>query len=485
MVVCYWPSKGTPVRSLATPRRSSGQLPFPGQTETAMPTKAKMTWVSAQRRWQKWYKGKNYAVSCRQLGAPGTKEGSVVAANRWWDAKQKELDASQGEHDSERNAVLAVSFSRALVWRHQLAEDAQREVDKQRRLARQHLERVADLPPNEIPFLESHRKQYADVYAQYSSVSIENSIRAHITDYMSFRQSQLATGKNRPATYETIRCRLKVFSDWLPPDAKIDDLNEELLEQFYRYLLSEVSTDKTSKATANSVLVATKSFVRNRYQKRLIDLPRNLPALVIGTQQHAVVVFTLDEIRRLLDAATDRTKLYLLLALNCGMYPSDMGAIQHDEVDWQVGRIARRRTKTQRHKNVPVVNYLLWKQTFDLLKQECSTHESLVLLNEGGSPLWEVRQSDKGTIHTNSNIRSAWFRLAKETSTTKPMKSLRKTAASILDTHAEFANYVHHYLGHAGDTIAAKHYVAKSQERFDAAITWLGQQLGIEPMAHG
>ena len=51
-----------------------------------------MSWVPARRGWMKEYRGKKYAVSCRQLNAPETKEGSYQAANAWWASKKAEID---------------------------------------------------------------------------------------------------------------------------------------------------------------------------------------------------------------------------------------------------------------------------------------------------------------------------------------------------------------------------------------------------------
>jgi hypothetical protein len=58
------------------------------------------------------------------------------------------------------------------------------------------------------------------------------------------------------------------------------------------------------------------------------------------------------------------------------------------------------------------------------------------------------------------------------------MKLLRKTAASLLDSHPEFGRYSQLFLGHSPRTIADRHYIKPSQERFDAAVLWLGKQLG-------
>src|SRR5262245_46255682 len=52
----------------------------------------RMTWVANGRRWMKEYKGRKYAISCRQLGVPENKAESYLAANAWWEAKKREID---------------------------------------------------------------------------------------------------------------------------------------------------------------------------------------------------------------------------------------------------------------------------------------------------------------------------------------------------------------------------------------------------------
>jgi hypothetical protein len=66
-----------------------------------------MTWVPVSRRWMKRYNGKLYAISCKQLGVPETKEDSFRAANEWWIEKEKEilLDARTAK-EREASAVL-------------------------------------------------------------------------------------------------------------------------------------------------------------------------------------------------------------------------------------------------------------------------------------------------------------------------------------------------------------------------------------------
>jgi hypothetical protein len=61
-----------------------------------------------------------------------------------------------------------------------------------------------------------------------------------------------------------------------------------------------------------------------------------------------------------------------------------------------------------------------------------------------------------------------------------PLKSLRKTPATMLENHAEFGRYAEYFLGEAPHSIASRHYIQPSREQFDNAIRWLGRQFGIE-----
>jgi hypothetical protein len=57
-----------------------------------MPAAYLMAWEPTRRRWWKQYRNNRYVVSCRQLKAPETKEGSYRAVNAWWLAKRAEVD---------------------------------------------------------------------------------------------------------------------------------------------------------------------------------------------------------------------------------------------------------------------------------------------------------------------------------------------------------------------------------------------------------
>src|SRR5579862_5917863 len=76
-----------------------------------MPVNLQMTWVASGRRWTKKYRGKWYAVSCRKLGTPATKDASWRAANDWWTNQQQSIDnAPPAEEDLRANAFRVWSM---------------------------------------------------------------------------------------------------------------------------------------------------------------------------------------------------------------------------------------------------------------------------------------------------------------------------------------------------------------------------------------
>jgi hypothetical protein len=98
--------------------------------------------------------------------------------------------------------------------------------------------------------------------------------------------------------------------------------------------------------------------------------------------------------------------------LNCGMTQKDIADLAIAEVDWDEGRIIRKRSKTGDCESVPTVNYKLWPETFRLLRQERAQDSSeLVLLNSNGSPLWTEQISAAGKYQKTDNVKNAFDRL--------------------------------------------------------------------------
>ena len=171
--------------------------------------------------------------------------------------------------------------------------------------------------------------------------------------------------------------------------------------------------------------------------------------------------------------------------LNCGMYQNDVAELAESEVNWKSGTITRKRSKTRDRKDARTVCDKLWPETLKYLmahraETAISTNrgETRVLLTTDGKPLVFAGVKD-GKFTGYDAIQSAYNRLRKKCGVTKPLKCLRKTAASKLGSHPEYGAYTQHFLAHAPKGMTDRHYVKPDQARFDAGVKWLGKQFGF------
>jgi hypothetical protein len=143
-------------------------------------------------------------------------------------------------------------------------------------------------------------------------------------------------------------------------------------------------------------------------------------------------------------------------------------------VDWEQGRIIRKRSKTKNSENVPTVSYVLWPETRELLwKHRSDQVTGRVLLNSRGEPLLTERFSDDGKYWKMDNIRNAYDRLRRKSDIDKPFKCLKKTSASLLRDHEGSSSIVGLFLGHAPRDVSERFYAAAPQQLLDRAVLWL------------
>ena len=310
----------------------------------------------------------------------------------------------------------------------------------------------------------------------------EGTLQTHVGCYLRERERQAEAGELSLGHLYSLRLRLTQFQDWLGKNTAVTDIDGKTLTGYRAELLGKVARKKWTRTTAKHHLGSVKAFVRWLWQIEAIPtLPRVMDsrgaALSIGESVGKIIVFTKEEIKALLDGGPDRTRLFILLMLNCGMTQKDISDLHVSEVDWDQGRIIRRRSKTEDCENVPIVNYLLWPETFRLLKQErAKRSKDRVLVNANGSPLCFEKFSENGTYRKTDNIKNAFDRLRKPLKILKPLKSLKKTSASLLRDSAQFSSLEHLFLGHAPMTMADRHYARVPQRLLDQAIEWLGRQ---------
>lgn len=136
------------------------------------------------------------------------------------------------------------------------------------------------------------------------------------------------------------------------------------------------------------------------------------------------------------------------------------------------------------HENVPVVDYLLWPETLRLL-QQVRTHENQgrVLQNANGSALCTEVLTEDGKYKKTDNVKNAFDRLRKKEGIDKPLKSFKKTSATLVKGDERFNGLEDLFLGHAPTKMSDKHYTQVPGKLLDQAILWLESQYAIGEIA--
>lgn len=502
-----------------------------------MPKSIRLSWQSGvgarQGRWKKVYRGRAYYF-------PGGKGKSdregYDAAWAAWEALKAKIDQQAPRPHQHEYEQAVDEWEQVLAWcgkngERETAETAAKRLESLRkRLASpvlMPLEKddrfesllewpildldpiLRDLKPDDISQLKLPPLNYRELAKAAESIdgspvriakeiwrdrlavqkrraaSPEGSLQHHVQAFVQEREGQGSAGEVSLGRLYSLQLHLTHFQDWLGKNTAVTDIDGKLLLAYRAELLSKVARKKWTRTTAKHYLGTVKSFVRWLWQIEAIpSLPRVMDSkaksLTIGRSLGKIIVFTKEEIKSLLDGAPDRTRLFILLMLNCGMTQKDISDLQVTEVDWEKGRIIRKRSKTADEENVPVVNYLLWLETFRLLKQlRAKGSKNRVLLNSNGAPLWLEKFDGEGKYQKTDNVKNAFDRRRKPLKIDKPLKSLKKTSATLLRNNPQFATLENLFLGHAPMSMADKHYTQAPQGLLDQAIKWLATEYGL------
>lgn len=291
--------------------------------------------------------------------------------------------------------------------------------------------------------------------------------------------------------YGLVKRGLTVFTDWFGSNRSMETFDQQEWKRFSESLKKRCDSKEFSSTTAHNYQKVVASFLRH-LGSEITELATfrtlNLSSSVhqISPERKEPVTFTPDEVKALLDNSCERTRLYLLLMLNCAMYQQDISDLMASEIDFANGRIIRPRSKTKKANKTNRVpfrfNWLLWPTTSDLLST-LAKRDGVALPNKEGNRL--VTHAEKSRRDT---VRSAYRRvvdklkrrkiLPKEWN--KTLKMLRKTGTNIIAAcpDPDTSTFYNQYLNHS--TVAQNHYLAggKPHAKFDEAVRYIGEQLG-------
>jgi integrase len=434
--------------------------------------------------------GKMYAVSCRQLGVEPSRKASAPLANAWWNSKLAELEANDPAKNDCARAI--VEWTKRADWSREqndvaLLKSIEGTIARLRQL--QASGEPLELSNQDHPlFYQDVSRLWEDRLSRRGADSTPHreTIGEAIAEFLSRKKSQSEGEQISIGRAANLQQHLKHVESFFGSTAPVNSLDEAAIEKFHSHLLAEIGQKKSKPSYAANRFNSFKQFVFWAWKlHKLSDIPRNLlksSDLQIKVTTSKIQTFSVEEFQNLIAApTTDRTRLYLLLMLNCGMTSKDVSDLAPAEIDWKNRTITRKRSKTKSHSNVPVVTYPLWNETFQLLKKLKSDDKNHVLMGAKGLPLVGDKLSADWVRGNKNAIRLAYNRVVKRLKIANPLPptTIRKTGASML-ADSEYGSLAPLYLGHAPRSIADKHYSQTPTKTFGDAIRWLGDQFGIK-----
>jgi len=210
------------------------------------------------------------------------------------------------------------------------------------------------------------------------------------------------------------------------------------------------------------------------------DLPRNInSALSLKNaknkkDKHDVKIFTIDQLREIYRRAQPDTRLYALLALNCGFYYADISDLRNGEIKDNFTRIARSRTKTGESGN-----WKLWALTAALLKQRQQITGDFALRHSDGTALYDYRLTEDGRLSRTNHIETKFKDLLASLGISGTFRQLRATGASLV-RNASDTDTAKLFLANSKESIAEIYYLSDNFTGLDLALAEVEKLLDLK-----
>lgn len=415
----------------------------------------KLSWHKARGVWKKQFRGRVFYIPVSVKGK-SDREGRRRAES-WWRQKRADLERESAPNSSAE--IASQNPSPGMVFM----------------LTAPQLQHLQNLSPNQ-------------------PTPGEKSISALIEKYLAEARHQAEIKKRSPATYREHGFHLAWFEnvflgeDWQqitgkPIPTEIHQLDESLIALVKQHCELKVADEEIVPQTARKRLMFVRRFLEFCYRNNHLDrLPRNLDKnfskVDIPAPSTEEKIYEVDEVRKLFANASQRTKLYIALAVNFGWLPSDIGTFSHEMIDWENGIVTRLRHKTKRTGSVQT-SFKIWEVTAELLKAEMTDPEKsdFVLLAANGKPLYSdrikglrnpirdafdrARRKAFGSEQVpkrNGKAVSRW----KKPADSRSFKSFRKTSATLIEKlYQDQPRIADLFLGHSEKNTIRQNYVVR------------------------
>ena len=280
---------------------------------------------------------------------------------------------------------------------------------------------------------------------------------------------------------EKTRCCLNDFASRAGPLRGFSRVCELDLADYRNETVSLPFSGKTgrqiSPSTAKGRLATVRTLYRWAWTMRIIEaLPRNLADLAkISVPKKDIQTFSLEELRRLWQAASPRLRCWMAIALNCGYGQQDISDLRADDIDWGNGYVERARSKTGIR-----AKHTLWDRTLELIHTHRAAtakgHDRLFLTRNGNPLVW--RTVVNGELHMSDSIRCMLWQLQQKLGINdgRSFYSLRKTGATLIEQIDPAVTEM--YLAHAEPGTKAA-YAQRDWARLEKALYLLEGKLQL------
>lgn len=425
-----------------------------------MNAKLELTWVGKLRQWRKrrFIDGKRKDFYLGTGNGKGDRE-SYERALKKWRLKEAELDAHSAQRrledtiaELEAESRLAGTLEAKSALKEQIKQlrsgtslsdsQAQRKLQAEIRCALSRkdyasvLEKTGQLLKDELPPKPKALGEFFDEYLADQRRRYEHGL-----------QFPDAPQKKRISAVRLMAYRnhgAHLRADWAEEPLPADEgALYGIMKRFQSRQQDLLTGGKIMPNTYNERVKVLRHFVR------WLHAGYKIPVIPRGTQElcanynYRSTAKALDVplIQRLWAAGSNRFRLYMALALNCGYYAVDIAHLKLTDIrgDYIVA---------DRHKTGVPTRYKLWGVTKRLLKQECAKSGDLALLAPEGGPLisydmsrgngvrWCKIENDLAAIKKRLKLKGVSFSHFRDTSSTK-IESINRNLTDVFDAHKD------------------------------------------------
>ena len=274
--------------------------------------------------------------------------------------------------------------------------------------------------------------------------------------FMDHKESRVQTGELSPATLADYVRITKVVADELGRQTSV-----ELLDISDFKALRLTLAKNCNLKTLEGRIAYVRAIFNYADQNGLLDTPMSKiwgvefekpsSTSLEKLRNETTRLFTANEIHALLDTASLHLKAMILLGVNCGYGPTDIGKLRFDHVDLVGGWVDQPRSKTGQKRRCP-----LWPETIEAINEYLKVRSTpkddddlkFIFITKYGKN-WIPKVNDSPLSSEFAKLRTK----AKLTGAGKSFYSLRHTFQTTADGSREFLA-VRSIMGHAANSIS-------------------------------